>query len=718
MLLLLKLAAHNKEQYDEVRRHINYDTLGKHDKIVLQSMEKYYDVHKVSSLDLDEFQEVFLGEQGHKRDAEIFIKLIQNCKVPLTDSVRKCVVNQVIQANIAHNLTKSILEYEAGDEVDLLEVMKENLETAGVVTEEEDDTFATMDDLLNTTDSGSGFTWPLDCMNEHLRPLQGGDDLIVAARPDKGKTTFIGQLCCHIAKQTDGIIVWLNNEGPKKRILRRVVQCSMKISESELSGMQQEGVLPENYGKAIGGNHKIQIYDIHGQSTTDVTAKLKKLSEKYTIAGIVFDMADNVRYAKTRKTDRTDETLEKLYIWVRELATLYNCFTIKTSQVSDPGHGVPFPSENLLKDSRCFAPGTKIRLPDWSLVNIENLNVGDTVMGIDGSSRTVVNTGTGEETMYRVHGKDFEFICNESHNLAVINRQNRTRGGIKPGMQGTITLKDYLSKPTYRLLSPLRCVIESTEKNLIIEPYLFGLWLGDGSTRDGLRITTGDKIIQNYLEQHSWYIRTYKQASDCVDVYLQNPVGWNREKRIPNDYKLGSVKQRLELLAGVIDSDGWLDSSSVITQSIEKRELIKDIQEVAKSLGMKTIYREFFKTCQTGTFKACSVRIAGEIPVKLPWKKGVGTINERYLVDKLEVGKYVGITVDGDHRFCGEDFIALENTGKQGATDTILIIGHDLVDGNENVRYLSAPKNKLRLEGSPHMKVQLVLNADKAFYRE
>lgn len=362
MLVLLKLIAHDYPGYCKIGNLVKLETLEGHDREILKAAINHYEEHKLEKMDLKIFSEIFLSGKSHQKDKEVYSKILKNMREPLSDSVKSCVVNQIIQANIARDLTDSLYDYEAGKEIDLVEIMEKNIKEAQDSLEStvEEDFFAGIDELLDTSKEGSeGYTWPLECLNDHLRPLQAGDDMIIAARPDKGKTTFLAQMACHIAAQTkeNEIVVWLNNEGPKKRILRRVIQSSMRLKESVLNAMISDGTLNDKYAEAIGGLYKIQIYDIHQKSTADVKGLLNRIQKKYTIKMIIFDMADNIRYAGSKKADRTDEVLEKLYIWARELATLIGCITIKTSQVSDPGHGVPFPSENLLKDSRTGKQG-------------------------------------------------------------------------------------------------------------------------------------------------------------------------------------------------------------------------------------------------------------------------------------------------------------------------------------------------------------------------
>jgi replicative DNA helicase len=722
VLLLLRALANHKEEFDKIRGVINMEGIERHDKEVLLSLEKYYE--KATIPDMQEFKELFLGEKRHKKDAEVYSRILQNMMRPLEPGALSCMMNQIIQANVAQRITDKLYAYEAGEEIDIIQEMEDAItESKERRGDTESVEFAGFDELTEDSRENIKFPWHMGCLNEAMRPLEFGDDLVFAARPDQGKTTWQAGLAKCFAEHSheNEVIVWMNNEGPKKRVLKRVVQAVLGYTNEDIAQANKAGTLVQEYTTQLGRKDKIQIYDIHGWSTKDVEELLKKISKKDKIVLCIFDMVDNIRLSRARKENRTDENLEKLYIWARDLATIMNMVTVKSSQISASGDGDPWPQMAWLKDSQCFAKGTKIRRMDWSLSNIEDIKIGDTVMGIDGTGRQVTAISNDTEMMYEISSSDFSFVCNESHNLAVVNKQNRTRGGIRPGKAGVVPLREFLSKPTYRMLNPLRCVVESQEKEFKLEPYLLGLWLGDGKL-DSLRITTGDKIIQEYLENHKLYGHTYKQQSDCVDVYLDNEYLIKMtEKEIPEEYKHGSIKQRRELLAGIMDSDGWIDNANVVTQGIVHKKLVKDIQEVAKSLGYKTTYREMLKKCQTGKFRACEVRFSTEkeLPTKLHWKRYKSKlVRDSYKVKKLAVGEYYGITVDKDHKFCGEDFVALCNTGKQGATDTIIMMGHSLEEGMSKVRYFSAPKNKLRKTGAKDLKAQAVIDVDRARFKE
>jgi replicative DNA helicase len=70
-------------------------------------------------------------------------------------------------------------------------------------------------------------------------------------------------------------------------------------------------------------------------------------------------------------------------------------------------------------------------------------------------------------------------------------------------------------------------------------------------------------------------------------------------------------------------------------------------------------------------------------------------------VEPLGWGKYYGITVDGDSRYCHSNYIALRNTGKQGAVDFQIMIGRSNDFNSESLRGIGVVKNKLRVPGQP-----------------
>ena len=142
--------------------------------------------------------------------------------------------------------------------------------------------------------------------------------------------------------------------------------------------------------------------------------------------------------------------------------------------------------------------------------------------------------------------------------------------------------------------------IKTREKRLSIDPYLLGLWLGDGSTR-GADITVGDdaftetlKLITDKWDKVSIY--AYKNRAKRVAL-IGGFVGLLKKeklyghKHIPEKYLRGSIEQRLELLRGIVDSDGTVAISEskrgTVTISTVKENLKDDYVSLVSSLGIK-----------------------------------------------------------------------------------------------------------------------------------
>ena len=100
---------------------------------------------------------------------------------------------------------------------------------------------------------------------------------------------------------------------------------------------------------------------------------------------------------------------------------------------------------------KCFSKGTKIRMFDNSIKNIEDIVVGDKVMGWDGKSRTVTSLAKGEEEMYEVeqsHGNNY--TVNQSHILCL--KPSKSYQKKHPNFTSDIvkiTVSEYLNKSLF-----------------------------------------------------------------------------------------------------------------------------------------------------------------------------------------------------------------------------------------------------------------------------
>lgn len=361
-LALLRIIKH-REQFDKVHRYIPKSSIDKKTRAITEDIRKYFESNPDEEvIDFPSFRSMFFTT-WHKglsdSDCDFYNKLIERMEEDVPESIKKNIINQLLELEFATNVGNVIEDYQAGEDIEvvasidnLVSRIKESLERTSAFE------FADFDDsTVGQESDDDGYNWPLECMNEHYRKIQGGDQYIVAARPGKGKTTFLTHLNYSMSKQMpeNKVIVWFNNESRRQRIMSRQIQSAMYMTNGELKQLQLQGKLREQYIKVMGAADRVRVYDIHGKNNFHLEEILEGIGLE-NVGAIVIDMLDNVKFP-TLKDVREDQRLEQLYQWSRELGVKYNCPVFPTSQISNEGAGLMFPNENMLKDSKTGKQG-------------------------------------------------------------------------------------------------------------------------------------------------------------------------------------------------------------------------------------------------------------------------------------------------------------------------------------------------------------------------
>lgn len=439
----------------------------------------------------------------------------------------------------------------------------------------------------------------------------------------------------------------------------------------------------------------------------------------------------------------------------------------------------------------CLRTGTLVPKYDGNIAKVEDIKIGDELIGDDGTRRKVTNICNGHGKMYRItqeRGDPYE--VNESHMLTLrmpdhkVIFWNTGKGGwsvlwldknnkkircktirterpeitcpvCQTSLEGNlrrhherihknidyvplprksptttpddtaenrqglehltafvseipddnvidISVKDYMKLPkwyTKRLTGFRGECVKWTEKDVYLDPYMLGLWLGDGS-KTGYNIAINAKDDPEILQ----YIKKWCSQNDAVLTQgVSNKFNWNfsckstpgkkyksplrkdlglydlvENKHIPTEYIVNSRKIRLSLLAGLVDSDGHVhnDGSRItITQGLCNERLGNDIAYLARTLGfMCTKSIKKTQWVHEGELRrgiAILLNISGndleDIPTLLPRKKCKSPIrrnvsnNGPISIQQVEDNNYVGIEVDNNHRFVLEDFTVTHN---------------------------------------------------------
>ena len=343
---------------------------------------------------------------------------------------------------------------------------------------------------------------------------------------------------------------------------------------------------------------------------------------------------------------------------------------------------------------KCLGKGTKVMLYNGQIELVENIKVGDILMGDDSTPRNVLSLARGKEQMYKISSKKGdEYICNESHILSLKSSTNHSNK-IKKGSIIDISVKDYLELPKsfHGKAGPLlgyKVGINFSELPVDFDPYLFGYWLGDGSS-ESTKISTQESSVIKYIVDlcKNKYKTLYLRYSSQYDYricctkrenifmkFLRNNNLINN-KHIPFNYKCNSRNIQLQVLAGLIDSDGYNRHNCY--EIIQKNSLLADdIVFLCRSLGFACYSKKCKKTCynakngpKEGEYNRISIYGSGleEIPVLCKRKLATKRIQikdslvYRLKIEKLDIDDYYGFEIDGNKRFVLGDFTVTHNT--------------------------------------------------------
>jgi hypothetical protein len=411
---------------------------------------------------------------------------------------------------------------------------------------------------------------------------------------------------------------------------------------------------------------------------------------------------------------------------------------------------------NNLMGKRCIFMGTKIILWNGEIKNVEDIKIGDVLIGNDGEKRNVLKLFNGTDQMYKINQENgCEYIVNSEHILTFkyihnekpywtesinswiytwfdkgtmakkskkISAKKQTKDEAYLQMKKfidcldknntiNICIQDYLklSDKTkkflygYKIENPVNWEYKEVE----IDPYILGMWLGDG-TKNGKSFTSIDPElieywniwasknnmdINMYLDGQNMHYGISKKVKNCnkPTVFKEklSKYGLINNKFIPKDYIINSKEVRLAVLAGLIDTDGSVEqggSTIRISQSFDHKDIIDGAKFIADSLGFQTSVKnkktswKYKEEHKYGNALVLTISGYGleNIPTILSRKKCRAPLISgnnmcKILVEPYKVGEFYGFEIDGNNLFVLPDFTVLHNCEQTGRT----VIGPD-----------------------------------------
>lgn len=254
----------------------------------------------------------------------------------------------------------------------------------------------------------------------------------------------------------------------------------------------------------------------------------------------------------------------------------------------------------------------------WS--TMKDLKVGDKVFDKDGNLCSItVKSAVHNNPCYKINFDNSESIIADidhrwlvSFKLQKPTKKNPT--GYKNVVMTTIELKTYLDSLEKRSSLNIPKILNAKplnieEQKLLIDPYVLGVWLGDGSKSCGVVTQAKNSPVWFELESRGYKLSpNLNHDPDRENVEMRTVYGLAAQlkylnllnnKHIPEDYILCSYEQRLDLLRGLMDTDGSFNKirHRYIMNTSQKWQ-VEDLNKLLSTLGIKSTIFDVVNTCE------------------------------------------------------------------------------------------------------------------------
>jgi intein/homing endonuclease len=314
-----------------------------------------------------------------------------------------------------------------------------------------------------------------------------------------------------------------------------------------------------------------------------------------------------VRTVKCIKVDAADET----YLTEELLPTLNTGMKGQHTEKLIVEEGQDYPARGWVEATEAQPLSAPV-LTSQGFVPMGSLGPGDLVIGSDGKPTVVLDIARQEaREVYRVHFSDGAWAeCDKEHLWTVRCNRDVERGIWRTLATGEIEASlargrgfGSVKQPWFVARPP---IVQMEERDLPLDPYLLGLLLGDGSLRHGsVQFATNDEelvvavralidkeeeLVQDRRYQYRirrrhhgsrWRLPRTRHA--LIEMGMWGHLAPN--KFVPDVYLRGSMTQRLALLQGLIDTDGYVGEDGAAVFGSTSLRLADAVVQLVWSLG-------------------------------------------------------------------------------------------------------------------------------------
>lgn len=345
------------------------------------------------------------------------------------------------------------------------------------------------------------------------------------------------------------------------------------------------------------------------------------------------------------------------------------------------------PNGLVVRDLKGLALDTPLPTPEgWT--TMQDVTVGDQVLGSDGKPCSV--TAKSEIKRIGTYIVKFddgsEIVCDSEH-IWETQTDKETTTSPKAIQEIIRTLKTPRGQSHHKV--PVTMPLELPPSELPIKPYVFGCWIGDGKHTSG-EISKDEELFELIAAEGYELGSEYRDPRSDVSVSRTvlgirehlTDLGVRGNKHIPQEYLRGSVKQRLALLQGLMDTDGtWNRPRKTAVFNSTDEGIAHSVAELLHTLGQRpcvSSYKVKGFGKEVDAWYVAFTPTNGLVPFRHPRKleamEETGQKNNIKSTRRLIVDVVPGPDVETaciavssvDHTYlCGDQMIPTHNTGNQ-----------------------------------------------------
>ena len=357
---IIKLFCEDKELFTKYYKYVNinyiktnYNNIYKIFNTINNYYIKYNINNNINLNDLDIFYntEYMLKEQERK-ELKLLLEEVFNQDITNRDALIGLLDEHRHRA-IAGEVALVSLDVETGKKPvqDLLELLNK-FEHQEIALDEPKPIEMDLEKLYDSQVATPGLRWRVNWLNQALGSLRKGDFGFIFARPETGKTTFLASEITHMVSQTQGEVLWFNNEEQGNKVAIRCYQAALGLPQEFLFDNRERR--QREYERATG--NRIKILDFEDSNNK---VRIENILKTSNPALIIFDQIDKI---KGFKGERNDLELKAIYQWAREIAKTY-APVIAVSQASGEAEGKLFLTMDMVDGSKTAKQGEA----DWIL---------------------------------------------------------------------------------------------------------------------------------------------------------------------------------------------------------------------------------------------------------------------------------------------------------------------------------------------------------------